>query len=243
MSRALRLMELADRLRASAETTVQALARELGVSARTMHRDLAALRARGMPISGQAGPAGGVRLEGPRGVTAVHLSVAEIVALWLAARLSQAAGELPWSNRAGSALTKLHASLPRDRARHLRDVCSRVFVAPPATTTVRAGAGDPPRELLRVFEEAVSRGVGLGFQYRDQYGRTSSRRVEPHGLLVQSPVWYVLARDVEKQAPRMFRMDRIAAPRLLSDINFQADAEVARALREPGVAWQPLLAR
>src|ERR687896_703386 len=101
MSRAARLMELADRLRASAETTVQALASEMGVSARTMHRDLAMLRARGMPISGQAGPAGGVRLDGPRGGTAVHLSVAEIVALWLAAPPSPGARELPGGPRAG----------------------------------------------------------------------------------------------------------------------------------------------
>jgi predicted DNA-binding transcriptional regulator YafY len=71
--------------------------------------------------------------------------------------------------------------------------------------------------------------------------RPAPRRIEPHGLLVQSPVWYILARDVEKQAPRMFRMDRIAAPRLLSDVTFHPDAAVARALLEPGFAWQPLL--
>jgi predicted DNA-binding transcriptional regulator YafY len=236
-------MDLAERLRASAETTVEALADEMGVSVRTMHRDIAALRDRGMPISGQAGPGGGVRLEGPRGVTAVHLSVAEIMALWLAARLSQGAGELPWSNRASSALTKLLASLPRDRARHLRDVCSRVFVGPPATPSVRAGAGAAPRELLGVFEEAAARGRGLGFQYRDQYGKASPRRIEPHGLLVQSPVWYILARDVEKHAPRMFRMDRIATPRLLADVTFRADVAVARALREPGVVREPLHGR
>jgi predicted DNA-binding transcriptional regulator YafY len=47
MSRALRLLDLGDRLRAAAETTAGALARDLGVSERTVRRDLAALRAAG----------------------------------------------------------------------------------------------------------------------------------------------------------------------------------------------------
>jgi predicted DNA-binding transcriptional regulator YafY len=241
MGRAERLLELTDRLRATAETTVDALAAELGVSARTLRRDLATLRDRGMPITGQAGPGGGVRLDGRRGVTAVHLSIGEVVALWLAARLSQASGELPWSSRASSALAKLLGSLSRERARELRDLCGRVFVGPAATASVQALAGAAPRELLPLLEEAMTTGVGLGFRYRDRNGRTSTRRVEPHGLLVQPPVWYVLARDLERGAPRMFRMDRLSHPRLLRDVRFRADAAVARALLAPDVDWQPLL--
>src|SRR5262245_35229908 len=106
MPRAERLMELAERLRGRAETTVPELARELAVSSRTVLRDLAALRARGMPITGQAGPGGGVRLEGSRGLTAVHLSLSEVIAIWLAARLAREASELPWSEAAGSGLAK-----------------------------------------------------------------------------------------------------------------------------------------
>lgn len=243
MSRATRVMELADRLRASAETTVAALAVELGVSERTVRRDLATLRDRGMPISGQAGPGGGVRLEGARGVAAVHLSIGEVVALWLAARLAQATGELPWSRRAGSALAKLLASLPRARARELRDLCERVWIGPAPSDPVRAGLAAPPPELLRLFEEAVSGGVGLGFRYRDRNGRATVRRVEPHGLLLQPPVWYILARDAETGAARTFRMDRVAAPAILRGVRFRPDAELVRRLLPPEVRWEPLLQR
>src|SRR5688500_16073130 len=241
MSRAVRLMELADRLRASAETTVPALAADLGVSARTVHRDLATLRARGMPISGEAGPGGGVRLEGPRGVTAVHLSIGEVVALWLAARLARATAEVPWSRRADSALTKLLASLPRPRARELRELCGRVFIGPSASTSVRGGASEAPAELLRLFEEAVTTGTALGFGYRDREGGHSTRRVEPHGLLIQTPVWYILARDVDKDVPRTFRMDRVIEPALLRGHRFRPDMAVVRALLPDGVRWEPLL--
>ncbi|MCA9615173.1 MAG: WYL domain-containing protein, partial [Myxococcales bacterium] len=45
-------------------------------------------------------------------------------------------------------------------------------------------------------------------RYRDANGRVSERDVEPHGLLVASPLWYVLAIDPAKGA-RTFRLDRI----------------------------------
>jgi len=88
-------MDLAELLRGREAVTVEALAAELGVSRRSVLRDLATLRARGLPITGDPGPGGGVRLEGERGVTAVHLGIGEVVSLWLAARLSRAASDLP----------------------------------------------------------------------------------------------------------------------------------------------------
>ncbi len=56
------------------------------------------------------------------------------------------------------------------------------------------------------------------------------RRVEPHGLLVKPPVWYVLARDCDKLAPRSFRMDRIASPRLLPAVTLRPDLDIVREL-------------
>lgn len=242
MPRTDRVMDLVELLRGRDTTTVSALAGELGVSRRTVLRDLATLRARGLPITGEPGPSGGLRLEGARGVTAVHLGVAEVVSLWLAARLSRAASDLPWGEGARSGLAKLMASLPRERTRELRALCRRVIVGPPASERVRSGAGRAPPELLRLFEEAFGRGAGLGFHYADRVGQRTLRRVEPHGLLVQTPVWYLLARDADKGEPRMFRMDRISSPRLLGEIRFTPDARVIQAQLPAGPDWQPLQA-
>lgn len=236
-------MELADLLRGREATTVDELAGELGVSRRTLLRDLASLRERGMPISGEAGPGGGVRLEGDRGLAAVHLSLSEVVAIWLGARLSQAASDLPWGEAANSAMAKLLGSLPAAKARMLRALCRRVVVGQPASATIRAGAGATPPELLRLFEEAFSTGVGLGFHYTDREGRKTVRRVEPHGLLAEPPVWYVLARDVDKGEPRTFRMDRIARPRLLPEITFLPNVEVIQAQLPDLERWRPLTGR
>ncbi len=241
MSRADRLMDLLDRLRGAGETTIEALAADLEVSQRTVHRDLAALRDRGHPIRGESGPGGGVRYDGDRGVTAVHLTLAEVVTVWLSARLSQAASDLPWSGAANSALAKLLASLPASRARDLRALCRRVVVGAPSSAQVRADAGTAPPELLRLFEEAFTEGVGLGFHYCDREGKPSDRRVEPHGLLVMSPVWYVLARDIDKGEPRMFRMDRMSQPRRLDAHRFRPDDLVIAQVLCDGPPWRPLL--
>jgi predicted DNA-binding transcriptional regulator YafY len=236
-------MALADRLRGRQTSTVAELAGELGVSRRTLLRDLASLRERGMPISGEAGPGGGVRLEGDRGIAAVHLSLVEIVAIWLGARLSQAVSDLPWGNAANSAMAKLLGSLPAAKAQNLRSLCRRVIVGQPASAAIRAGAGATPKELLGLFEEAFSTGVGLGFHYTDREGRKTVRRVEPHGLLAEPPVWYVLARDVDKGEPRTFRMDRIARPRVLPDVVFRPDIRVIQAQLPDLERWRPLTGR
>ena len=235
-------MDLADRLGGRAETTVGDLAAELGVSPRTLHRDLALLRRRGLPITGEPGPGGGIRLEGQRGVTAVHLSIAEVVAMWLASRLSGAASDLPWSGAARSGLAKLLGSVTRGKAAELRLLCRRVIVGPPASEAIRGAAGMPPGELLGRFEEAFSRGMGLGFHYTDRDGRRTVRRIEPHGLMVEPPVWYILARDLDKAAPRAFRMDRIARPRLLPEIRFRPDVAMIQAQLPDAKRWQPLTA-
>lgn len=233
-------MDLADLLRGRETTTVGELAEELRVSRRTLLRDLASLRERGMPISGDAGPGGGVRLDGDRGLTAVHLSLSEIVAVWLGARLARCASDLPWSEAANAAMRKLMASLPSDKSRAIKAVCRRVIVGRPASEHIRAAAGTPPPELLSLFEEAFSAGRGLGFLYTDRQGRLSSRRVEPHGLLVEPPVWYVLAWDIEKGEPRTFRMDRIARPRILPEVVFRPDVDVIQAQLPDSERWRPL---
>ena len=103
----------------------------------------------------------------------------------------------------------------------LRALHRRVIVGEPATQNVRQGAGEPPPELLGYFERAFRLKIAMEFHYQDRFGRESYRRIEPHGLLVEVPVWYILARDVQKQEARSFRMDRISRPKLCHQHPFQ----------------------
>jgi predicted DNA-binding transcriptional regulator YafY len=235
-------MDLVELLRATDATTVRDIARELRVSRRTVLRDLAALRRRGLPIASDTGPGGGIRLDRARSAAAVRFTVEELVAMWLAATLSRDASDLPWGEAATSALDKLLASLPHSRAQDLRALCRRVVIAPPASAAIREGAGRPPGELLRSFETAFSGGYALTFQYRDRNGQSTRRLVEPHGLLLKPPVWYILSRDVTKNEPRAFRMDRIAHARIVRTTTFRPDMAVVRAQIPPGRDWRTLLA-
>ncbi|MEZ4427531.1 MAG: WYL domain-containing protein [Nannocystaceae bacterium] len=225
MSRADRILDVLELLRAREATTVDAIAEALGVSRRTVLRDLSLLRARGWPIVGEPGPGGGVRLERERGVAAVHLGSDEVISLWLCAKLSVSVGSLPWSAAARSALDKVLASVPDGRRRALRRLLSRVVIGRPATPRIRAELGAPAPELLPAIERAFTGGCCLAFSYIDRHGRASRRRVEPHGLLLEAPAWYLLARDVESDGARMFRMDRIRRARVLTERTFQPDLE------------------
>jgi predicted DNA-binding transcriptional regulator YafY len=96
-------------------------------------------------------------------------------------------------------------------------------------------------ELFHLFETAVRGGTCLAFRYRDRDGRRTLREVEPHGLAITPPVWYLLGRDVDSGLPRMFRMDRIAEPASRPRLSFRADRKLVEALLPSEVSWEPLL--
>ncbi|HTU61192.1 MAG TPA: WYL domain-containing protein [Polyangiales bacterium] len=224
MARTDRVLDVLDALRAHESTSVSELAAEVGVSRRTLLRYLAILRDRGWPIEGESGPGGGVRLDGGRGLSAVHLGVAEAVALWLAARLSETQSPMPWTSAARSALDKVLASLPEDRRRRLRRFVRRVTVGRPATEQVRASLGKPSDSLIPILEQAFAADRCVSFVYTDRHARRSRRQVEPHGLMVEAPAWYLLARDLANGEARLFRMDRIRSPQL-EETPFKPDSD------------------
>jgi predicted DNA-binding transcriptional regulator YafY len=75
--------------------------------------------------------------------------------------------------------------------------------------------------LVEAFETAFTAGRLLAFTYHDGSGRGTSRLVEPHGLLVRQPLWYVIAWDRRRNGARLFRADRIRDP-TVTDHRFTA---------------------
>lgn len=191
------------------------LADALNVSVRTIRRDIAALRLRGLDIEGERGRGGGIRLSRFAPLPPIHLDEGQAVGLWLSVQMARRVAGLPFSRGGNTGVNKVLAGLSAGRRQQMRRLCDRIVVGNPASASLRASAGETSAMLLEVFERCFSHGVCLGFQYTDRKGVTTQRRVEPHGIYVEIPVWYVLAFDVDKSARRMFRMDRIANPRPL----------------------------
>ena len=212
--------EILRRLRSGEPTTVGQLADQLQVSQRTVFRDLEALRSRGIPLHASVGRGGGVRLGDDARWVPVQFRVDEIVALTLSVAMLRSAPWIPFAAGAESALRRARAGLPPDRARALRRLMRRIYVGGPATERVHSGMGTTDSRLLTTFERAFSDGLGLGFTYTDAKGRTDCRRIEPHGLLVRAPLWYILAWDVHRDAARTFRMDRIQRPAVQTRMRF-----------------------
>jgi predicted DNA-binding transcriptional regulator YafY len=209
-------------LRSRGSGTAAEVAQHLGVSERTVYRDVAALRDRGEPLEADSGPGGGLRLHPSALLPPVRLHVEEVVGLTLSLHLArQASPQAPFSRAADAGLERLTSSLPPERLRELQRLLQRVVLGRPASPTVARSAGPVEPSLLLAFERAFRTRRALGFGYLDRHGRHSERRIEPHGLLLQAPLWYVLAVDLVRQAPRMFRMDRIDRPRVLDEIPFE----------------------
>lgn len=198
-------------LRRRADWTVAELADHLEVSRRTVLRDIGALREVGFDVTSLSGPGGGVRLEPTSMLITSQLRTDEVVALILSVAIARAARTVPFAAEAEPALAKIEQSLPPARAAELRACKERILVGDPASDPGSAAPVDP--DLVGVFEAAFSATRLLAFQYRSPNRRTTRRVIEPHGLLVRPPLWYVIAWDTDRDAPRLFRADRISDPR------------------------------
>ncbi len=203
-------------LRQRSDWLVDDLARETEVSRRTLLRDLNHLRLRGFDILGLAGPGGGVRLEATSVMITSQLDADEVVALTLAVEVAAATSNTPFAGAAARALSKIEASLPAKRAEELRLFRERVVVSEssPGMRTEHRAIDD---RLVGVFESAFTSRRCIRFDYIDRFGEPTTRMVEPQGLLVRPPLWYVIGWDPAREGFRRFRADRIAEPQLTDE--------------------------
>jgi len=198
-------------LRRRGDWTVADLADELDVSRRTILRDVNHLRERGFEISGMSGPGGGVHLEATSVMITSHLDTDEVVALILSVAILRATTWIPFAEGAERALAKIEAALPKQRVSELQRFMQRVLIGD-STFDLRNTASRIDPELVATFEKAFTSSQLLAFSYVDREGRRTRRQVEPHGLLVRAPLWYVIAWDPRRDGPRLFRADRIRRP-------------------------------
>jgi predicted DNA-binding transcriptional regulator YafY len=219
-----RLLSLLSLLQTPREWPGGELASRLGVSLRTVRRDVERLRDLGYPVEATMGAAGGYRLAA--GATMPPLLLEDDEAVAIAVGLRTAAGHAVEGieEAAVRALAKLEQVLPK-RLRHR--VAALGAATQPLLTWERPTV-EP--ELLTLLAGAVTNRERVRFGYRTHEGGQAQRRVEPHRLVSAGRRWYLVGWDTDRDDWRIFRVDRIAAPAV---IGYRA---VARELPEGDAA-------
>lgn len=183
------------------------LAERLGVTTRTVRRDVDRLRGLGYPVDAAPGRDGGYRL-GPGGsMPPLLLDDDEATAATIALR-GAANGPVGGIEEAAlSALSKLDRVLPP----HLR---ARVDALRDATVYLGFDQQGVDPDLLVVAAHACATNERLRLVYRDRRERVTERRIEPYRLVCTGRRWYLVARDVDQLDDdaggwRTFRVDRV----------------------------------
>lgn len=189
--------------------TAADLAAELAVSVRTVRRDLARLRERGVPLEAERGRGGGVRVPPRVGLGRLLLSQEEILDLLLALAVAEELRSPLLATSVRGIRQKIAAAFPPEERSRIAALRRRVLLGPPASALVLAGLGTPRPAVLRPLQRAFFDQRTLDVAYAGPAGATR-RTIEPHHLLLSWPAWYVVAWDRSRDAPRTLRLDRIA---------------------------------
>jgi predicted DNA-binding transcriptional regulator YafY len=193
-------------LQAHGRLSGRELAQRLEVSARTVHRDMEALSASGVPVFALRGAQGGWQLDEGWRTQVPGLDEVELRALLMAQ--PRVLGDSRLAAAAERALGKLMAAMPGGMREQAVSIRQRLYV----DTTAWRGTSEN-LTLLPVVQEAVSRDRKLRITYRKPQGERSVRVVDPLGLVAKGSTWYLVADT--SAGLRTFRVSRIEAAKVL----------------------------
>ncbi|MBX9387552.1 helix-turn-helix transcriptional regulator [Streptomonospora nanhaiensis] len=201
METSARLLRLLGLLQTRAEWSGAELAERLGVSTRTVRRDVDRLRGLDYPVEVDLGPAGGYRLGAGGRLPPLLLDDEEAVAVAVGLRTAAGSNVAGIGEAALRALVKLRQVLP-PRLRGRVGALDIAMVHVPGLPSVDAGD-------LAAIATACRDRRRLRFDYRSRPGEESVRLVEPHQLVVWGSRWYLVAWDLDRADWRTFRVDRM----------------------------------
>ncbi|MFB9832486.1 helix-turn-helix transcriptional regulator [Actinoallomurus acaciae] len=175
------------------------LADRLGVTSRTVRRDVERLRTLGYQVHAGQGVGGGYRLGPGQDLPPLLLDDEEAIATVVS--LLAGAGGAVAGDAALRALTKLDQVLPARLRHEVRTLSGSV-------ESFGGGRAPVTPEVLMTLAGACRDEVEAGFDYPSG-GEMRRRRVEPYRLVVSDRRWYLLAYDLDRDDWRSFRVDRM----------------------------------
>jgi predicted DNA-binding transcriptional regulator YafY len=227
-------------LQANRRMTVGDLAGRLGVDERTVRRYAGTLADLGIPVSAERGRYGGYRLSPGFKLPPLMLTDDEAVAVVLGLIAADRIGLAAETPAAAAAEAKISRVLPAPLAGRLAALRSSLGF------TMRAATGEhdaPGSATLLVLGAATRSHERLTISYRSREDGSSSRDLDPYGLVFHSGRWYAVGRDHRSGEIRSFRADRIVAitptgRRFEPPEGFDAVAHLSRQWARLDYRWQ-----
>jgi predicted DNA-binding transcriptional regulator YafY len=206
-------------LQANGKQTGRELATRLEVSERTVHRDMEALSAAGVPVFAVRGTRGGWQLEDTWRTQVPGLDEAELRALLMAQ--PRVIGDARLAAAAERAINKLMAALPVSMRARATEIRQRLYV-----DTTGWWGGTENLEALPVVQDAVTHDRKLTMKYRAAARPTDARSgqatrelvdrtVDPLGMVAKGANWYLVANTLA--GFRTYRVSRIEQPVMLDE--------------------------
>jgi predicted DNA-binding transcriptional regulator YafY len=198
-----RLLRLLALLQTRRDWNGPQLAHELGVTTRTIRKDVDRLRALGYPVDAAPGVAGGYRLGAGTSLPPLLLDDEEAVAVAVGLRAAGSGGGITGIEETSlRALAKLEQVLPAHLHRRVTALHD---------STVAIGPAGPPvaASVLTAIAAAIRDRRRLRFKYHSHAGGSSRRSAEPQRLIHTRGRWYLVAWDLDRSDWRTFRADRM----------------------------------
>lgn len=177
------------------------LADRLGVTPRTVRRDVERLRTLGYPVQASQGVGGGYQLGQGQDLPPLLLDDQEAIAIAVSLLAGAGGGVAGIGDAALRALTRLDRVLPTRLRHEVRVLAGSVESFGQGRTPV-----DP--EVLMTLARACHDKIEAGFDYPSG-NQPRRRRVEPYRLVASDRRWYLLAYDLDRDDWRSFRVDRM----------------------------------
>ncbi|MDJ1137049.1 helix-turn-helix transcriptional regulator [Streptomyces iconiensis] len=197
-----RLLRLLGLLQAHRDWPGSELAGRLGVSARTLRRDVDKLRELGYRVDAIGGVGGGYRMAAGSSVPPLLLDDDEAVAVAVGLRTAAGSAVARIAETSVRALAKLDQGLPSRLRRQVGALSSALVTLPSPGPTVE-------QDVLIAVAAAVRDHERLRFDYVAHGGGESVRDVEPYRLVHDGRRWYLFAWDTAREDWRRFRADRL----------------------------------
>jgi predicted DNA-binding transcriptional regulator YafY len=202
--RANRLVGLLLLLQARGRVTAEEVATELGVSRRTVYRDLAALAEGGVPIQTDRGAGGGIQLHPRYQVGLTGLSARDAETLFTVS-VPTIARQLGIERSLSAARQKLVGAAASGGRKRYRE---RIHLD---LSSWFRDAQEVP--ALRPLVDAIWSERAVEIRYRRYGGESRSHVVNPLGLVVKGGTWYLVAdRSGETRVFRVSRVEHVSSP-------------------------------